>query len=402
MNQEIDQQTMQTFNQLFAEMKETKRKDQANWEQRIWKDIQFPFSLYEGLSQYPKTELDKIRKQLKIKNASNLKKADLIHVLTEQIPQILGKVCSTFDHERFQLMSEMVKQGGSLKAPHLKEAQIEYLRACGFLFTGTFQGERILAVPQDLLNQLKELVNNPELTATVHRNTEWIQLTHGLLFYYGTLNFNDLITMLEKHSDIEVTEFLSVIDNAISYDQSVKIDEHGISNIRVFDPNKVREEHQMRSTLSYHPFSKKQLLQAGRPDYVEKNDSFKKLVFYLTKNYQISKEKAESLVEECVYATQIGEQPSSVLRFLSTNIEFNSMEEIQGITEHVVALMNHTRQWFLKGHTSSELSPHKALPVIPKPKRVGMKTNHNVKVKVGRNDPCTCGSGKKYKKCCGA
>ena len=24
-----------------------------------------------------------------------------------------------------------------------------------------------------------------------------------------------------------------------------------------------------------------------------------------------------------------------------------------------------------------------------------------VKVKVGRNDPCPCGSGKKYKKCCG-
>lgn len=24
-----------------------------------------------------------------------------------------------------------------------------------------------------------------------------------------------------------------------------------------------------------------------------------------------------------------------------------------------------------------------------------------VEKKVGRNDPCTCGSGKKYKKCCG-
>ncbi|MEA1960510.1 MAG: SEC-C metal-binding domain-containing protein [Bacillota bacterium] len=23
-------------------------------------------------------------------------------------------------------------------------------------------------------------------------------------------------------------------------------------------------------------------------------------------------------------------------------------------------------------------------------------------MKVGRNDPCPCGSGKKYKKCCGA
>ena len=25
----------------------------------------------------------------------------------------------------------------------------------------------------------------------------------------------------------------------------------------------------------------------------------------------------------------------------------------------------------------------------------------NVEPKVGRNDPCPCGSGKKYKKCCG-
>jgi preprotein translocase subunit SecA len=26
----------------------------------------------------------------------------------------------------------------------------------------------------------------------------------------------------------------------------------------------------------------------------------------------------------------------------------------------------------------------------------------NKEAKVGRNDPCPCGSGKKYKKCCGA
>jgi preprotein translocase subunit SecA len=36
----------------------------------------------------------------------------------------------------------------------------------------------------------------------------------------------------------------------------------------------------------------------------------------------------------------------------------------------------------------------------------GEKENKKVKVsdisKIGRNDPCPCGSGKKYKKCCGA
>lgn len=33
---------------------------------------------------------------------------------------------------------------------------------------------------------------------------------------------------------------------------------------------------------------------------------------------------------------------------------------------------------------------------VPKP-----QTQRNVEPKVGRNDPCPCGSGKKFKKCCG-
>jgi uncharacterized protein YecA (UPF0149 family) len=29
------------------------------------------------------------------------------------------------------------------------------------------------------------------------------------------------------------------------------------------------------------------------------------------------------------------------------------------------------------------------------------QTIHRQKAKVGRNEPCPCGSGRKYKKCCG-
>lgn len=31
----------------------------------------------------------------------------------------------------------------------------------------------------------------------------------------------------------------------------------------------------------------------------------------------------------------------------------------------------------------------------------GQHKKKNSSIKVGRNDPCPCGSGKKYKKCCG-
>ena len=34
-------------------------------------------------------------------------------------------------------------------------------------------------------------------------------------------------------------------------------------------------------------------------------------------------------------------------------------------------------------------------------KRESLKTQHSTLNKLGRNDPCSCGSGKKFKKCCG-
>ena len=36
------------------------------------------------------------------------------------------------------------------------------------------------------------------------------------------------------------------------------------------------------------------------------------------------------------------------------------------------------------------------------PEEPGTKTEQRQSDKVGRNAPCPCGSGKKYKKCCGA
>jgi preprotein translocase subunit SecA len=46
-------------------------------------------------------------------------------------------------------------------------------------------------------------------------------------------------------------------------------------------------------------------------------------------------------------------------------------------------------------------APHKALPK-DEPRGRLRERPLEVGKKVGRNAPCPCGSGKKYKKCCGA
>ena len=48
---------------------------------------------------------------------------------------------------------------------------------------------------------------------------------------------------------------------------------------------------------------------------------------------------------------------------------------------------------FSEGRGSSQVGPQGEAPVK-------QKTVKNIDPKVGRNDLCPCGSGKKYKKCC--
>jgi hypothetical protein len=61
--------------------------------------------------------------------------------------------------------------------------------------------------------------------------------------------------------------------------------------------------------------------------------------------------------------------------------------------------MNDVKAWLEKNKDAIDAGKFKEPPPMP-----GGKVETFVKTgpDVGRNDPCTCGSGKKYKKCCGA
>ncbi|NCB00080.1 MAG: hypothetical protein EOM70_11995 [Clostridia bacterium] len=67
----------------------------------------------------------------------------------------------------------------------------------------------------------------------------------------------------------------------------------------------------------------------------------------------------------------------------------NSMCDTPFLSRHgelIFDLANHSRLWINRGHTPLEMRTFAAPPSPTKP---------------GRNDPCPCGSGKKYTQCCG-
>lgn len=97
------------------------------------------------------------------------------------------------------------------------------------IYTGTLEGGKILAVTDELPAPILSLKNNLDLRDAVNRNTKWIKLTCGLLYY--TLSGTQLISMLEKYTKEEINfrEYVEVVQDSNYYHQEIYID--GFSNI---------------------------------------------------------------------------------------------------------------------------------------------------------------------------
>ncbi|MGN0596726.1 MAG: preprotein translocase subunit SecA, partial [Ruminiclostridium sp.] len=80
------------------------------------------------------------------------------------------------------------------------------------------------------------------------------------------------------------------------------------------------------------------------------------------------------------------------------------MEGFAMFDEMVAAIREDTVRMILTVRVKKEEPPQREQVMKPDAENAGARTPYKKKPgeKIGRNDPCPCGSGKKYKKCCGA
>ncbi|MCB5238642.1 SEC-C metal-binding domain-containing protein [Niallia circulans] len=360
-------------------------------------------SLKEALSVLKMADLQEIRKKMRIKNISSLKKAELIQYLAEAIPHLLRTIISEFDERRIFLIKSIIANNGIISAKYVEIEEMEYFDKTGFMFTEFRNGNPFVMIPMELLPSLVEIVQDKAILTEVKRNTEWIKITRGLLYYYGTVPHEEFVELVEKYMPIHSNylAFNRVIFDAMEYYQEIQIDRYGYSYWEVLDPLEVLEEQASRKNLAYYPFSKKQLLEAGETNYVERPKGFSQLVSLFTHEHQMPKHEAVEIVEDCIIQVKLGDSPSQIFQYLQTELSFDSLEAVQRLMDILVLLINNTREWYLKGYTPVELSAQDKQALQPLPNQKGKIISFHTHEKIGRNDPCPCGSGKKYKKCCG-
>ncbi len=225
---------------------------------------------------------------------------------------------------------------------------------------------------------------------------------------YGVVPIDKVVEIFNAHNDEKTTveEIVDTYDRAGLREVFCYISEDKYLVHEAIEG--IEERDRLLAEQGEKPFyqpSKEEFLNYADDDYFERNEEFVNLKDYIQKNIT-DKEDIEGLCEDIQLACCFGEGPADALNeFLIRDIEFTSEQQVYEVGRLISQLNNATRMWCNRGFTPDELEemgiqkkePTEA-PIIQPMKPV---TYVRQGKKVNRNDPCPCGSGRKYKFCCG-
>ena len=247
------------------------------------------------------------------------------------------------------------------------------------------------------------------------------QYAYGLLALYGILpvdQFCDEIEFFPYTSEETINELIKMLSlSELFFMHSNQIDEKKDEVVLVSpwveDSKKVWKEIQKRKNIPYKVFEYEEIMAAGQLPYPAFTSEYTKdlmdLLNYTDNTFKDKKtsEPVEQTLTDIWFSIQEGR--SAVAGIEAILADFPSKH--RKLTDEVVGLysnyQNSLPRWDLKGH-----SPTEAFEMginLPKEKEYKpesfIESNDipfvNASPKIGRNEPCPCGSGKKYKNCCG-
>jgi len=140
---------------------------------------------------------------------------------------------------------------------------------------------------------------------------------------------------------------------------------------------------------------KKELLRYADWDYYENTAQTDKLKQFLATKRLNGVSSVDEIVAELQYSCTIEAGTQQIFDTLDECGLSIKNSEMKAFIDIIMGMKNNTRLWANKGHTPNELAALYGVPSLLYPSKPSGKR------KVGRNEPCPCGSGKKYKKCCG-
>jgi len=224
---------------------------------------------------------------------------------------------------------------------------------------------------------------------------------------YGALSISEFVTVFNHYEDNKTTaresycamlQYLSMrpdkahfslyndyIAGPFLHPGESEEDEKRLDALRARQKDKPR----------YMPAGKSELLKYQDAFYIEPKKPYDDLKAYILQN-ELNTETSDvdSNLRDLFAMEKNRVNPAGIIQyFIDAGYRLRNIDEINAFLKYLNDSGNNTRLFENNGFTPEEMRGFQARnrqegPIIHQPK------------KVGRNDPCPCGSGKKYKMCC--
>lgn len=379
---------------LESGSKELKEYDMSEVNKRLGQEVK---SASEGVliadvfDCYDKNSILEIAKRHSMGGLSKLKKEELAertitHILDHNV---MGRYFLCARNSEIKLFEQVAE--GDFQVPSFEAEEMDFLYAGGYVTAGP---DSQFMVAKEVIKAYKE-VNTPGFKEDRERLSKIGDYLRAANALYAVTPTSVLLETFNKYEDKKLTveELLHAYELLHPYRPVVIYVDGSFVDGTLAGQNGMEGLQRMQKKVPYYiPAQQEIRFMADNGGFLMTQE-LSRLSKFLTDEMNVPDEVIPYMLRQVQAKLSMGGQLQEVVYGIeASGIMFESAEQIEQLTGIITDVWNHTRMVLNRGH---------------KPYEMVMKGLETVSVqrksppKIYPNDPCSCGSGKKYKKCCG-
>ena len=427
------------FGQLFSEGVS------ATLDKYEIKKLPKEMTLSSFLAGYTKEKLFALADDNGIEITKSWKKAYLVEHIHDEIMETIEERLLILGEDHLKLLRKF--KFHILRPKNLSDKEIEfyltvYSKAVrmGLLFSMDEKDQMVTWMPDDIGKLIHDVLDNFAEIKKKHQSQirVWEQIDEALIasiHLYGAASLSRVMELLEilypepNLTNEQIIEFSGFVSKIIPFlvikNNYYFIDKYVVGSHQLADEEEVVGLYNYvtsKMDRDYYEPTKEDVQYFAKHSFDRRTPVYKKLKQLISK-YTKHVDQVMDLIE---YNIKMDFNLSDLMKEVADFelLQFNNEEQIGEFADLYTQLNNNTRLWENAGYTPSELfaqetnnldmyndfnildlveeeqSQNNVIPLASYQK-IGNKKQEPIRVnKIGRNEPCPCGSGKKYKKCC--
>ena len=356
-------------------------------------------------------------------------------------PEFMSDQMLTVNDQQLEVFERAIKAGGEIQAKSFNDTDA-MLTFCELEYAFRTNQDDTYIVPDDVI-RVYQTISTPEFQTRRKQHVWLIDCLDIVEYYYGSIPIPQFYRLYSQFGTLSQKEMIEAIQKLDSNETDCVVHDG-----RIIYENWLKDDEykKLERYLADKPFyipDKAEVEDLAWNGYPTRQPEVRELRSLLKKTFKLDEIDTEDLTEEIWYAFNQGENIHDVMdMFEEKDLVFPSEKAFSRFADKIMALNNSTHMLYNRGFTPVALRnqmgnriSQQGLTLVPgssmaadmlregadRLKAMGVKVDLDSgadeidtmvispdrktmipgKKKIYPNDPCPCGSGKKYKKCCG-